>query len=456
MRGKNFLAICLLLFLFACSERTTEPTVTEPIALPPLLGDGTAHNPYQIDNLHNLFWLSENESEWDKHFIQTSNINAGGTSAWHDEKGWMPIGYWRNSDDDLPFTGSYDGNDYFIRNLTINLENVYLPRYGFGLFGYIREAELRNVRLIDLNIIANMKTAGLAGYSEDSTIDNCFVSGNISGTIEVGGLIGRGVGNEISNCSFSGDVNGHFYVGGLIGINGMNSTVENCYTHGTVSGPEVVGGLVGNNSEYTLIRNSGSNCDVSGGMDVGGLVGINGFHSTIENCYSTGEVEGGYFVGGLVGSNHAEILSSFSTGDVEGFNYTGSLVGGNGLNASISNCYSRGDVTGISTYMVDEIGVFIGKNRGEITYCYSTGSVYYTYFDDPDSKGFVGFDDQGFYQANFYDAEASNQSAGTGATAKTTAEMKMQSTFTEADWDFDSIWNINGEINDGYPYLIWQ
>jgi hypothetical protein len=459
MQNKILLAASFLmvLLLIACSEKTTEPGVTEPIPLPPFVGDGTAHNPYQIDNLHNLFWLSENESEWDKHFIQTSNINAASTSGWHDGQGWRPIGYWRNTEDNLPFTGTYDGHNYFITNLTIDLENIYLPRDGYGLFGYIADADIRNVRLKDLNITAHIKTAGLAGYSVNSTIANCFVSGNIRGSLEVGGLIGRSMGSEISYCNASVDIYGSWYAGGLVGINGMNSIVENSYTYGAVSGSEIVGGFMGCN-DSSLILNSGSYCDVNAMMDVGGLVGINGNNSNIENCYSTGEVEGGTFVGGLVGTNttNVKILSSYSTSNVQGYNYCGSLVGGNGPTATITDCYTRGDVIGISEYEADEIGGFVGKNRGEISYSYGTGGVYYTNFDDPNAKGFIGFDDQGVYQANFFDSQTSNQSAATGATAKTSSAMKTPSTFTEAGWDFDIIWDIVSVINDGYPYLRWQ
>ncbi|MFC2131247.1 hypothetical protein ACFLSQ_07420 [Bacteroidota bacterium] len=31
--------------------------------------------------------------------------------------------------------------------------------------------------------------------------------------------------------------------------------------------------------------------------------------------------------------------------------------------------------------------------------------------------------------------------------------MKEKSTFTDAGWDFEEIWNIDGVTNEGYPFL---
>lgn len=73
--------------------------------------------------------------------------------------------------------------------------------------------------------------------------------------------------------------------------------------------------------------------------------------------------------------------------------------------------------------------------------------------DDTEDKGFVGYDEEGIYNANFFDSEASNQNSSIGATAKSTAEMKNQTTFTDVGWDFEQIWDIDENINDGYPHL---
>ena len=75
----------------------------------------------------------------------------------------------------------------------------------------------------------------------------------------------------------------------------------------------------------------------------------------------------------------------------------------------------------------------------------------------PKDKGFSSYN-YGTMENNFFDAsvDVSNQTTGLGATAKTTAEMKNQSTFTDAGWDFASIWRIDPDYNDGYPGFSYQ
>ena len=70
----------------------------------PANGDGSESNPYEIANLNNLYWLSQNSSEWDKHYIQTADIDASSTSTWDGGNGFSPIASY-----DTRFTGSYDG-----------------------------------------------------------------------------------------------------------------------------------------------------------------------------------------------------------------------------------------------------------------------------------------------------------------------------------------------------------
>ena len=198
------------------------------------------------------------------------------------------------------------------------------------------------------------------------------------------------------------------------------------------------------------IQNLGvTDVNITGKSSVGGLVGYNR-SSTVSNSYSTGIVSGSEGVGGLVGYNYSSTVSnSYSTGTVTGnSNYVGGLVGFNS-SSTVSNSYSRGDVTRASGTNV-YFGGFCGNNGSTIQYCYSTGSVYYTGTSDPTDKGFCGSTCTN--NNNFWDSDASNQSTATGATCKTTAQMKTQSTFT--NWNFDTIWEIVGGDGANYPRLI--
>ncbi|MDP3147586.1 MAG: GLUG motif-containing protein [Ignavibacteria bacterium] len=213
-------------------------------------------------------------------------------------------------------------------------------------------------------------------------------------------------------------------------------------------------GLFGITKNATIQNLGVTNVDISGDDYSGCLVGSQ-FYGVMNNCYSTGAVTGTSYVGGLIGYNYyTNVNNCFSTGTVSGYDYLGGLTGNNCFHAEINNCYSRCDVTRSGGSNV-RIGGFCGYNSAIIEYCYSTGSVTYESAINPIDKGFVGSDYIGSYVNNLWDSEASNQTTATGATAKTTAQMKTRSTFTSAGWDANT-WYMDAGINDGYPYLSWQ
>ncbi|MBU0474728.1 MAG: hypothetical protein KKF62_11250, partial [Bacteroidetes bacterium] len=247
-------------------------------------------------------------------------------------------------------------------------------------------------------------------------------------------------------------------------------------------------GLFGWIFNGSVIKNVGvENVDITGRSCIGGLVGRatstgDPGYASIINCYTTGTLTGvptdmgmmgwmgGNGIGGLLGYNDCDlsgkqnyIQNSYSTADVyDGISAIGGLIG-KGVEINISNCYSTGNVTRKATATGVQFGGFCGfvNQYTTITNCYSTGNVYYADAVAPTNKGFIGEDlgHTASYTANFFDSEISNQSTDAigGATAKTTAQMKTQSTYT--DWDFTENtgdWSINLENNDGYPYLQWQ
>jgi hypothetical protein len=147
----------------------------------------------------------------------------------------------------------------------------------------------------------------------------------------------------------------------------------------------------------------------------GGLAGYN--FGNISNCYSTGTVSKGGgpgCVGGMVGCNSGSISNCYSTGPVSGNFYSGGFCGYNSSYGMISKCYSTGPVNG---------GGFCGSNNGSIIDC-------------------------------FWDINTSGTATSSGGTGLTTVQMQMQSTFTDAGWDFINIWHICESTN--YPKLIWQ
>jgi hypothetical protein len=360
-------------------------------------GDGSAGNPYQIATLENLYWIAVNSSSWDKYFIQTADIDASATAEWC-TGGWFPIGF----DYDNAFSGNYDGKGHSISGLYITNSSA---EY-YGLFGHAKNAAFQNLGITDvyLNLEGVTNSSGaLLGYAESSvSVNNCFSTGVVKGNNNTGGL----------------------------------------------------GGLVGCIYKYSILENSYSTCDVSGSVDIGGLVGSSYYFCSIINCFhTTGIVSStSYASGGLVGVNSQSLISKcYSTGSVMGKYHIGGLVGWND-NASISDCFSRCTILNTSS-IIDNFGGLVGVNtyNSTINNCYSTGSV------QVGMGGLVGVQDEGATTTNsFWDTQTSGTtwSADGAGEGKYTSEMITLSTFTDAGWDFTTIWGINSSYNEGYPYLV--
>ena len=112
-------------------------------------------------------------------------------------KGWTPIGTsFKNS-----YTGTFDGGGHTITGLTVTTNDKYA-----GLFGYIGNAgTVKNVVMEGVLITSNngsSQAGGVAGFSR-GTIENCSVSGSVSGTVYVGGVVGAQWSGSITGCSSS-------------------------------------------------------------------------------------------------------------------------------------------------------------------------------------------------------------------------------------------------------------
>ena len=276
---------------------------------------------------------------------------------------WTPIGS-RNS----PYTGTFDGGGHILSGLTIDQsETTYV-----GLIGYIAGGgAVKNLILADVDITAAIYTGAVAGRN-DGTIENCSVTGSVTGNTSttdgyVGGITGENRG-AITGCAALGSVtvaNG-MYVGGIAGChNGGSITV--CYSSATVTGMACVGGIAGeSDATITTCYSTGDVTAAKNGPGysfVGGVVGYNSNKAILAACYATGSVSGeGDFVGGVVGSNENGTLTAcyHATGDVTGASgSTGGVVGRNlqniGLTTIVTACYWNGTVTddkGIGNDMV--------------------------------------------------------------------------------------------------------
>ncbi len=281
----------------------------QPIALTTadLDGDGTPEQPFLVATLDELNAMRQGLTN---HYRLTADIDAAATVSWDMGRGWEPIGWLEQR-----FMGGFDGAGHVISNLVINR-----PAVGYqGLFGLLQDAEVRNLRLAELNVYSAPEKGGdyvglLAGASVRGSIENVHADGEASGGSRIGGLVGLlNSGARVALVSSTVSVRGGLLTGGLIGrMNTSTDEVYHAWSRGSARGTRYAGGLVGH-LNGGLIADSYSHCSVDGGFvdyaNRGGLVGSAGDGARITRSYSTGRMSGAYSgVGGLVGSRHSTSL----------------------------------------------------------------------------------------------------------------------------------------------------
>ena len=233
---------------------------------------------YNADGLLNVAELV-NGGKTDINITLTADIDLTG-------KDWTPIG----TSFDNSYTGTFDGGGHSITGLTITTKDQFV-----GLFGYLNRAgTVKNVVMEGIQITSNHmfgNTGGVAGFSW-GTIENCSVSGSVSGTKCVGGVVGAQKAGSITGCSSSATVKGTVDVGGVAGEKWGSMTA--CYATGNV----------------TLEIDSPKN------LSGGGLVGFNG-GSGVLACYATGNVTstgsstGNVLIFGLLGDNYTTVTACY-------------------------------------------------------------------------------------------------------------------------------------------------
>ena len=204
-------------------------------------------------------------------------------------KEWTPIGTGYSN----KYTGTFDGGGHTIKGLTVTTNDQFV-----GLFGYLNRAgTVKNVVMEGVQITSNQIYGGSIGGvvgSSDGTIENCSVSGNVSGTVYVGGVVGVQIGGSITGCSSSATVKGMVDVGGVAGQTNSSATLTACYATGNViiemdSKKNIAGGsLVGMNAGSSLLAcyatgNVTSTGSSTGYMHIGGFLGNN--YTTVTACY---------------------------------------------------------------------------------------------------------------------------------------------------------------------------
>lgn len=133
------------------------------------------------------------------------------------------------------FIGNFDGLGHTVSDLYIYRPVNLVSNDGRGLFGFLYGSTLSNIGVINANIIANGNVGALAGYIENSTVQNSYSSGRINGNMDVGGLVGFTWNSTVDNSYSTADVSGKSEVGGLVGGNYGDSLITNSYATGNVN-----------------------------------------------------------------------------------------------------------------------------------------------------------------------------------------------------------------------------
>ena len=283
------------------------------------------------EGLKNIAKLVNEEWNLSIDITLTSDIDLSGID-------WTPIGI----DYNHRYAGTFDGNGKTITGLTVTTSDQYA-----GLFGYIGSGgKVKNVTLENVQI-TNDNSSGYAGGvvgNSWGTIENCSVSGSVSGTTFAGGVVGSQWGGSITGCNSSATVKGEAYVGGIAGETNSGASLTGCYATGDVTLESI--------NQY--------------GNFAGGVVGSNG-GSCIQACYAWGSVTGSgsgtIYVGGVTGTNDVGTLtacyhakgtvkgSDGATGGVAGRNFKGLMPYG----GIITACYwgDNGQTQGIGE---DQVG----------------------------------------------------------------------------------------------------
>ena len=346
-------------------------------------GSGTKDDPYRIFNADQLNQVRNFVGKTDVHFSLEADIDM---TQWIAEnnpsQGWLPIGGGSTSS----FSGIFNGNGHTISNLWINRPNPDL--FSIGLFGYCDNADIRDLKLENADIIGRTRIGGIIGYCSNTNITSCVFKGKITGSGNIGGICG-GFYNDYSNMTIS-DCHSHCQissnrrndlpceeVGGICGIISYNYntytegnstiTISGCYSHININNGSKIGGICGR----VYIKD---NCSLAiydchsynhiKGCEIGGICGpISGDceYITISGCYSHNHIQIDRYVGNFGG------ICCFISCDSE-----------KESNISISNSYSDGEFIGENNgpNLDPKIGGIVGyADNTNIYKCYSNYST---------------------------------------------------------------------------------
>lgn len=215
------------------------------------VADGSANNPYYIRNAEDLLKITAADGYGiDKHYRQIANVDLNG-------KTFSSIG----STEANAFTGSYNGNEFTISNMTLQNNDVYA-----GLFGVIGDyAVVSNVKLSAVSINGGNKYVGaIAGLNKGKILDceatDASLTTSMTSASYIGGIAAVN-NNRVITSSFNGEIKNAEFLGGVVALNN-GARVQDCYARGEFvpAATSKMGGVVANNFAVSNNRANVVNC----------------------------------------------------------------------------------------------------------------------------------------------------------------------------------------------------
>lgn len=259
-----------------------------------ITGSGTETDPYQISTAEGLKWFrdkvnsAKTKEETKICAVLTEDIDLN-------NEPWTPIGIGEDTrKEDLPYSGTFDGNGHTISGLNVN----YGDKNG-GLFCYVKSATIKNLTVagsVTYSSGDGIAYGGIVGYADSSTIENCTNRCTVTGRWYAGGIVGWSADSDIIGCANFGNISSPFRSGGICGIvigqvdaYGIDAIIRDCYNVGMVSG-KYAGGITGHSDSSDidiLIANCYNVGSLHGSTNTGEIIGdLSGpTCTTIDNCY---------------------------------------------------------------------------------------------------------------------------------------------------------------------------
>lgn len=265
-------------------------------------GEGTTQDPFRIYKIEDLARVgsgnadpSGNPWDMDDHYILEADLDFDSGESYESGvadvsytargggEGWNPIGSFDFIYEVMnPFTGSFDGKGKTISHMYINRSGTVVQ----GLFGYAYDADIRDVRLLEIDARLDVYSGGLVGFAQDSRIYECSVTGRVSGNEYIGALAGIVMSSDIKFNFTDAYVEGTRGIGGFAGEVIGSQVVDN-YATGEVHGQEVSGGFAGVFTNSLVKRNYAAGSVYGGYNSIGGFAG-QADYSLVSDCIAFG------------------------------------------------------------------------------------------------------------------------------------------------------------------------